>query len=100
VMVFDEVDAGIGGQTAHEVAAALSELARTTQVIVVTHLPQVAAYADHHIRVTRDNTGTTVEALSDEEREIEVARMLGEIEGIAIARDLAAQLLAARRKSH
>lgn len=97
VMVFDEVDAGIGGQTAHEVAAALLDLARTTQVIVVTHLPQVAAYADHHLRVARDDKGTTVRSLSEGERVGEIARMLGETDGVVTARDLAAELLAARR---
>ena len=79
-MVFDEVDAGVGGQAALELAKRLNKLSETTQVIVVTHLAQVAALADHQIRVSKDLSGditlTSVSHLSDEEREIEIARML------------------------
>jgi DNA repair protein RecN (Recombination protein N) len=94
VMVFDEIDAGIGGTTAHEVASALRDLARTTQVIVVTHLPQVAAVASQHLQVSRDANGTHVTVMSGEARVDEVARMLGEAEGANTARALAAEFLA------
>lgn len=79
-MIFDEVDAGVGGQAALELAKRLKKLSETTQVIVVTHLAQVAALADHQIRVSKDQFGaitmTSVAELNDSEREIEIARML------------------------
>jgi DNA repair protein RecN (Recombination protein N) len=79
-MIFDEVDAGVGGQAALELAKRLKKLSETTQVIVVTHLAQVAALADHQIRVSKDQFGaitmTSVAELTDQEREIEIARML------------------------
>jgi DNA repair protein RecN (Recombination protein N) len=79
-MIFDEVDAGVGGGAAVELGRRLRELARSTQVIVVTHLPQVAAFADHQIRIFKDSSGgvsaSSVSALSKPEREKELARML------------------------
>lgn len=79
-MVFDEVDAGVGGQAALELAKRLKKLSESTQVIVVTHLAQVAALADHQIRVSKDSSGditiTSVAELSPAEREVEIARML------------------------
>jgi DNA repair protein RecN (Recombination protein N) len=79
-MVFDEVDAGVGGQAALELAKRLKKLSESTQVIVVTHLAQVAALADHQIRVSKDLSGdislTSVSKLTPAEREIEIARML------------------------
>ena len=79
-MIFDEVDAGVGGQAAVELAKRLKKLSETTQVIVVTHLAQVAALADHQIRVSKDQFGditmTSVAELTDSERETEIARML------------------------
>jgi DNA repair protein RecN (Recombination protein N) len=79
-MVFDEVDAGVGGQAALELAKRLKKLSESTQVIVVTHLAQVAALADHQIRVSKDLSGdvslTSVSKLNREQREIEIARML------------------------
>lgn len=79
-MIFDEVDAGVGGQAALELAKRLKKLSETTQVIVVTHLAQVAALADHQIRVSKDQFGaitmTSVAELTDQERQIEIARML------------------------
>ena len=56
--VFDEVDAGVGGKAAVEVGRRLAMLARTAQVLVVTHLPQVAAYADRHVVVSKSSDGT------------------------------------------
>jgi DNA repair protein RecN (Recombination protein N) len=79
-MVFDEVDAGIGGETAHKVADVLRRLAERSQVLVITHLPQIASRADAHISVTKlpgDPTHTRLEALGEDERQAELERMLG-----------------------
>jgi DNA repair protein RecN (Recombination protein N) len=79
-LVFDEVDAGIGGEAAVAVGAALGRLAATHQVLVVTHLAQVAAWADAHVRVTkrstRTRTRTAVEVLDESDRVVEISRML------------------------
>jgi DNA repair protein RecN (Recombination protein N) len=84
-MVFDEVDAGVGGKAAVEVGRRLARLAQSHQVLVVTHLPQVAAFADRHLVVVKDNDGfvTTsgLHALSPDERPRELARMLAGLEG-------------------
>ena len=78
--VFDEVDAGVGGAAAVEVGRRLAELARTAQVLVVTHLPQVAAYADRHVLVRKSSDGTVTSSgltvLDDAAREQELSRML------------------------
>jgi DNA repair protein RecN (Recombination protein N) len=79
-MVFDEIDAGIGGQTAHAVGETLRRLAARAQVVTITHLPQIATLADRHFRVEKvagDPTHTTIEPLEDEERREEIRRMLG-----------------------
>ena len=80
VLAFDEVDAGIGGKTARAVGALLKQLAQTHQVLVVTHLPQVAAFADAQFYVAKQESGgrtvTRVTRLRDSERELELARML------------------------
>jgi DNA repair protein RecN (Recombination protein N) len=86
-MVFDEIDAGIGGRTAHAVADTLARLAERAQVITITHLPQIASRAERHFRVEKvpgDPTHTRIEALSDEERREELERMLGGREFLAI----------------
>jgi len=79
-LLFDEVDSGLGGATAAALAELLADLAAVDQVLVVTHLPQVAARADGHFRiekvVTRGRAVTRVSGLSADERELEVARML------------------------
>jgi DNA repair protein RecN (Recombination protein N) len=85
-IVFDEIDAGIGGETAHAVAAALRRLAERTQVVTITHLPQIASPADAHFRVEKvpgDPTHTRIERLSDAERREELERMLGGAEFLA-----------------
>ena len=101
--VFDEVDAGVGGKAAIEIGRRLAMLARHVQVIVVTHLPQVAAFAGHHIRViktsssTGDGTGVTasdVVVLDREARIRELARMLAGHEDSESARAHAEELLA------
>jgi len=96
--VFDEVDAGVGGKAAVEVGRRLARLARTAQVLVVTHLPQVAAYADHHYVIVRSDDGTVtsagVVALDDDGRVRELARMLAGQEDSATAAAHARELLA------
>ena len=79
-MVFDEIDAGIGGETAHAVGATLRRLAERAQVVTITHLPQIASLADRHFRVEKvagDPTHTSIDALEDDERREELRRMLG-----------------------
>ena len=85
-LVFDEIDAGIGGQTAHRVAETLQRLAAGTQVITITHLPQIASAADRHFRVEKvpgDPTHTRIELLDDPLRRDELERMLGGQEFLA-----------------
>ena len=79
-MVFDEIDAGIGGETAHAVGATLRRLAERAQVVTITHLPQIASVADRHFRVEKiagDPTHTSIQPLTDDERREELRRMLG-----------------------
>lgn len=95
-LVFDEVDAGVGGRAAVEIGRRLARLAQNNQVIVVTHLPQVAAYADTHLHLAKDVGESTVtsgvENLSEQRRVEELARMLAGLEdtdtGRAHAREL------------
>lgn len=95
--VFDEVDAGVGGRAALEVGRRLAELSRTNQVIVVTHLAQVAAFADRHIVVEKDvqsgTTLTTTRTLLAGERPRELTRLLSGVEDSASAMAHAAELL-------
>ena len=99
-MIFDEVDAGVGGGAAVELGRRLRELAKSTQVIVVTHLPQVAAFADHQIRIFKDSSGgvsaSSVSVLSQIEREQELARMLSGNSDSEIALSHAKELLQLR----
>ncbi|MBA2357160.1 MAG: AAA family ATPase [Actinobacteria bacterium] len=79
-IVFDEIDAGIGGQTANAVGQALARLAKTAQVVTITHLPQIASLADRHFRVEKvpgDPTHTRIERLVGTDRRDELERMLG-----------------------
>ncbi len=79
-LVFDEIDAGIGGETAHRVAETLRRLAERSQVITITHLPQIASLADRHFRVEKvlgDPTHTAITQLDEAERREELQRMLG-----------------------
>ena len=97
--VFDEVDAGVGGSAAIEVGRRLAMLGRHSQVIVVTHLPQVAAWADHHVLITKESTGVTVSnvaVLDASSRIVEIARMLGGISESENAQAHALELLALR----
>jgi len=80
-IVFDEVDAGIGGSVAEVVGKKLSSLARHHQIICITHLPQIAKFGNHHFRISKrvsdGRTSTTIKRLSETERVKEIARMLG-----------------------
>jgi DNA repair protein RecN (Recombination protein N) len=106
VMVFDEVDAGVGGQAAGEIGKRLARLARDHQVVVVTHLAQVAAFADTHLVVDKSPdagagvTATDIRAVTDEDRVRELARMLSGLTdsetGQAHARELLAVAAASR----
>jgi DNA repair protein RecN (Recombination protein N) len=98
-MVFDEVDAGVGGRAAVQIGKRLARLARTHQVIVVTHLPQVAAYADVHLVV--DSAGRSraseVRTLGEDDRVAELARMLAGLGESDSGRAHARELLEAAR---
>ena len=98
--VFDEVDAGVGGKAAVEVGRRLAELARQAQVVVVTHLPQVAAFADQHVVVRKSHSGgadvitaSDVSIVTGQDRISELARMLSGQEDSATALEHAAELL-------
>jgi len=97
--VFDEVDAGVGGKAAVEIGRRLARLARLAQVIVVTHLPQVAAFADTHLVVEKSDTGAVVSSgitrLDDAGRVRELSRMLAGLEDSEYGRAHAGELLAA-----
>ncbi|MET8800412.1 DNA repair protein RecN [Nocardia sp. NPDC004568] len=97
-MVFDEVDAGVGGRAAVEIGRRLARLARTHQVIVVTHLAQVAAFADTHLVVNKSDDGegavnSGVRALTQDERIVELARMLAGLDDTETGRAHAWELL-------
>ncbi len=97
--VFDEVDAGVGGRAAVEVGRRLALLARTAQVLVVTHLPQVAAFADHHLVVEKTSSGSVtrsgITALDRSGRVEELTRMLAGLDASESGRAHAEELLAA-----
>jgi DNA repair protein RecN (Recombination protein N) len=99
--VFDEVDAGVGGKAAVEVGRRLAMLARSAQVVVVTHLPQVAAFADHHVVVAKSEDGSVTTSgltvLDEEGRVRELSRMLAGLEDSDTARAHAEELLATAR---
>ncbi|MFD2416277.1 DNA repair protein RecN [Amycolatopsis pigmentata] len=98
-LVFDEVDAGVGGRAAVEVGRRLARLARSHQVLVVTHLPQVAAFADRHLVVDKGTaagvTRSDVRTLEPSERVLELARMLAGMDDTETGRAHAEELLAA-----
>jgi DNA repair protein RecN (Recombination protein N) len=106
-LVFDEVDSGVGGQAAVEIGKRLARLARSHQVLVVTHLPQVAAFADNHLVVAKDTSGAVttsgVHAVADTERSRELARMLAGLPdsdlGIAHAEELISVAEREKRRS-
>jgi DNA repair protein RecN (Recombination protein N) len=93
-MVFDEVDRGVGGAVADAVGERLQRLAQTTQVLLVTHSPQVAARAARHFRISRVKDKTKIELLDDEQRLEEIARMLSGANVTTEARAAAKRLMA------
>ncbi|AXK35837.1 DNA repair protein RecN [Streptomyces armeniacus] len=99
--LFDEVDAGVGGKAAVEVGRRLARLARSAQVVVVTHLPQVAAFADRHLVVEKTDDGSVtrsgVQVMEGEDRVRELSRMLAGQEDSSLARAHAEELLATAR---
>ena len=99
-MVFDEVDAGVGGRAAVQIGKRLARLARTHQVIVVTHLPQVAAYGDVHLVVESGPKSSRVVRLEDDDRVAELARMLAGLGDTDSGRAHARELLAAAQQEH
>lgn len=96
-LVFDEVDRGVGGAVANAVGERLQRLASGTQVLLVTHSPQVAARAERHFRITREGDRTRVELLCDAERAEEIARMLAGASVTEEARAAARRLLSEAR---
>ena len=93
--IFDEVDSGVGGKAAIEIGRRLAMLAQHVQVLVVTHLPQVAAFADQHILVLKndDASRSKVQVLTDEQRVVELARMLAGHDQSEAAQEHARELL-------
>ena len=102
-LVFDEVDRGVGGAVADAVGERLQRLAKSTQVLLVTHAPQVAARAERHFRISRKGDRTTVDLLTDADRTEEIARMLSGAsvtdEARAAARKLLSEAEAAPKKA-
>jgi len=98
-LVFDEIDTGIGGRAAEAVGKKLKALSKSNQVLCVTHLPQIATFADHHYviekRVSGGRTKTTVRRISGDERTEEVARMLSGAKLTETSRKHAEQMLKA-----
>jgi DNA repair protein RecN (Recombination protein N) len=80
-MVFDEIDSGISGQIGTAVAVKMRQIAKSHQVLCITHLPQIAAYANHHYLVykeeTQERTRSTARLLGEHERAAEIARIMG-----------------------
>lgn len=97
-VVFDEVDAGVGGAVGLEIGRRLSAMAATSQVIVVTHLAQVAAFADRHFVIAKSSDGQVTTSglveVTDAEREAELARMMAGLSETGTARAHARELLA------
>ena len=101
--IFDEVDAGVGGAAAIEVGRRLSRLSKDAQVIVVTHLAQVAAFADNHHKVSKSSSGditeSGIETLNEDDRRAELARMLSGLSGSDSALEHAAELMSLAKAS-
>ena len=100
-LVFDEIDIGIGGRAAEAVGNKLKELSRTQQVICITHLPQIAAFADQHLLIEKSEksgrTRTGVRSMGETERVEEVARMLSGASLTEASRTHARQMIEASR---
>lgn len=96
-LIFDEIDVGIGGRTANVVATRLAAIAKSKQVICITHLPQIAAFADSHYHIRKSTVGnrtfTTLSRLTEEQRLREIANMLGGAENLETALEHARELV-------
>jgi len=92
-LVFDEIDAGVGGVTALALGRKLADLSAGTQVLCVTHLPQVAAQATTHYVVEREGPGAVVRLVEEDERLTELSRMLAGLPDSERGKDAAAELL-------
>jgi DNA repair protein RecN (Recombination protein N) len=96
-MIFDEIDAGVGGKAAIEIGKRLKRLAKTSQVVLVTHLPQIAAFSQTHLVVEKsqnsDNVYTSVKRVQGESQKLEISRMLAGLEGSESALQHAEELL-------
>ncbi|HEX2597393.1 MAG TPA: DNA repair protein RecN, partial [Terriglobales bacterium] len=96
-MVFDEIDSGIGGRAAEAVGKKLKGLSRINQVLCITHLPQIATFADHHYLIEKRDSGgrskTTVRPITGQERTDEIARMLSGARLTETSRKHAEQML-------
>lgn len=101
-IVFDEVDAGIGGDVAEMVGKKLLTLSKHHQIICITHLPQIAKFGDHHFRISKQvrdgRTRTTIEPIPENDRVLELARMLGGVEITRATLDHAAEMLKMRKE--
>ncbi|MEX2394613.1 MAG: DNA repair protein RecN [Actinomycetota bacterium] len=93
VLVFDEADQGVGGQAALELGRRLQRLGGSHQVLVVSHLPQIAAFADRHIAIRRDGDAVRIDVLGEAERLAEISRMLAGLEGSDLAKAHAGELI-------
>jgi DNA repair protein RecN (Recombination protein N) len=101
MLVFDEIDIGIGGRAAEAVGRKLKTLSKRQQVVCITHLPQIAAFADQHFLIEKTDKGgrtrTTIRRMEDSERTQEVARMLSGAKLTESSLEHARQMLAASR---
>jgi DNA repair protein RecN (Recombination protein N) len=97
-LVFDEVDAGVGGATALAVGRKVSDLAAKQQLLCVTHLPQVAAFADKHYVITRKGSEATLELVDADARLEELSRMMAGLPASDRGQEAAAELLAISQK--
>jgi DNA repair protein RecN (Recombination protein N) len=102
-LIFDEVDAGIGGEVAEMVGKKLAELARLHQVVCITHLAQIAKFGDHHHKISKETrarrTRTLIQELSHEDRVEETARMISGAEITQTTRQHAREMLSDRQTS-
>jgi DNA repair protein RecN (Recombination protein N) len=100
-LIFDEVDAGVGGAVADVVGARLQNLSKRFQVLCITHLPQIAAYGHAHFSISKSvrqgRTSTRVDRLGPDARQEELARMIGGADVSAVVRASAREMLASRR---
>ena len=80
-IIFDEIDSGVSGEIAHKMALIMATMSKSMQLFCITHLPQIAAKGEHHVKVYKEDVGamtvTRLKILADEERIVEIAQMIG-----------------------